>query len=94
MMPLQTPPDPVLVTPGVIGFAVTAAIAIATILLLWDLNRRIRDIRFRAEAQDAIAREQREAEADRGELEGGVQSGTSTAESTTEGIDDETPQSR
>ena len=31
------------VTPGVIGFAVTAAIAVAVILLLWDFNRRVRE---------------------------------------------------
>lgn len=66
MMPLATPTpdgrpglqfDELLVTPGVIGFAVTALIGIAVIFLLLDLNRRIRRVSFRAEAKKAVQEE-------------------------------------
>jgi hypothetical protein len=50
--------DPNQVTPGVIGFAVTFLIAIVTVLLVIDMTRRVRRIRYRAEV-----REQLEAEA-------------------------------
>ena len=56
-------PDPNSVTPGVIGFAFMAFIAIAMMLLAWDMNRRIRRIKFREEARERIAAEQAEAEA-------------------------------
>lgn len=57
------------VTPGVIGFAVTAVIALVVILLLWDFNRRVRRINDRADVKERIeaelaerrASEQREA---------------------------------
>lgn len=45
------------VTPGVIGFAVTAAIAVAVILLLWDFNRRVRRINDRADVKERIEAE-------------------------------------
>ncbi len=51
------PFDPNQVTPGVIGFAVTALIAIAVILLLWDFNRRVRRINDRAEVKERIEAE-------------------------------------
>lgn len=75
MLPLTETPDPTLVTPGWIGFAVTAGIAIATILLLWDLNRRIRDIKYRAEAQEAIRLEQEAAAANEASDEDAAASG-------------------
>lgn len=47
----QTPPpntpDPVLVTPGTIGFLATAFVVFATIFLIRDAVRRIRRIRAR-----------------------------------------------
>ncbi|WP_430592443.1 hypothetical protein [Humidisolicoccus flavus] len=49
--------DEDLVTPGVVGFAVTAMIAAAVILLVWDLNRRIRRTTYRAEIREKIAQE-------------------------------------
>lgn len=49
--------NPDLVTPGVIGFVVSAIVAIATILLLVDMNRRVRRVRFREEARTKIAAE-------------------------------------
>lgn len=40
-------PDPVLVTPGTIGFVATALVVVATIFLIRDAVRRIRRIRAR-----------------------------------------------
>jgi hypothetical protein len=45
------------VTPGVIGFAVTALVAIAVMLLLWDFNRRVRRINDRADVKERIEAE-------------------------------------
>ena len=50
--------DPNQVTPGVIGFVAIFLIAAATVLLLVDMTRRVRRVRYRAEV-----REQLEAEA-------------------------------
>lgn len=55
-------PDPNTVTPGVIGFTVMALIAAAVFFLGWDLNRRVRRIQFREEAQAKIADEVAEME--------------------------------
>jgi len=52
--------DPNLVTPGVVGFAVTFFIAIATVLLIIDMNRRVRRVRYRSEIQEKIAAEKAE----------------------------------
>ena len=46
------------VTPGVIGFVATAFIAVAAVLLIIDMTRRIRRVRYRAEAQEKIAAEE------------------------------------
>ena len=40
-------PDPNSVTPGVIGFVFMAFIAIAMMLLAYDMNRRIRRMQYR-----------------------------------------------
>ena len=45
------------VTPGVVGFAVTAAFAIVVILLGLDLFRRVRRMRHREDAKAEIAAE-------------------------------------
>jgi len=45
------------VTPGWIGFAITAVFAIVVILLIFDMVRRIRRVRYRGEAQERIAAE-------------------------------------
>jgi HAMP domain-containing protein len=42
--------DPNGVTPGVVGFLITAAVAITAIFLMRGLNRRIRRLRYRADA--------------------------------------------
>lgn len=50
--------DPESVTPGVIGFAATAVVAIAVCFLLFDMNRRVRRVRYREEVRAEIAAEQ------------------------------------
>lgn len=59
--PVPTPPafegDPNLVTPGVVGFIVTFAVAIITVLLIVDMVRRIRRVRYRSQVQEEIAAE-------------------------------------
>ncbi len=53
--PTPTAPiDPNLVTPGVVGFLFTALIAIAVIFLVWDMMRRIRRGRVRADIQEEL----------------------------------------
>ena len=49
------------VTPGVIGFVATFFIAAVTVLLLIDMTRRVRRVRYRAEVQEKLAAEQAEA---------------------------------
>jgi len=51
--------DENLVTPGVIGFAITFLVAAATVLLLVDMTRRVRRVRYRAEVNDKLDAEQR-----------------------------------
>lgn len=53
--------DPNLVTPGVVGFAVTFFIAIATVLLIIDMNRRVRRVRYREEIREKLEAEKAEA---------------------------------
>ena len=64
--PTPTPAvDPNLVTPGPWGFVAIAFLAVAVILLVWDMMRRIRRARIRSEvdemldAEEAAAREGR-----------------------------------
>jgi len=42
--------DPNGVTPGVVGFLITAAVGITAIFLILDMNRRMRRLRYREEA--------------------------------------------
>ena len=49
--------DPNLVTPGVVGFIAIAVIAIATVLLLLDMTRRVRRVRYRSEVREQLAAE-------------------------------------
>ncbi|MBA8815828.1 flagellar biosynthesis/type III secretory pathway M-ring protein FliF/YscJ [Microbacterium halimionae] len=55
--------DPDLVTPGPWGFAAIAFVAIAVMLLVWDMLRRIRRARYRFEVGEDLDAEQAEAEA-------------------------------
>jgi hypothetical protein len=58
--------DPNLITPGVIGFAITFLIAAATVLLLLDMTRRVRRVRYRGEVRERLAAEEAEGKADSG----------------------------
>lgn len=67
MLWLSTPPpseiDPDIVTPGVIGFIVTFGLVIVVVLLIFDMTRRVRRLRYREEinakldAEEAAARD-------------------------------------
>ena len=46
------------VTPGVIGFAVTFLVAVAAVLLILDMVRRIRRVRYREEIAQKLDAEQ------------------------------------
>ena len=62
--PTPTPAvDPNLVSPGVVGFLVTALIAIAVIFLIWDMMRRIRRGRVRADIREQLDAEEQAARA-------------------------------
>ena len=55
--PIAPGVEPDLVTPGVIGFAVTAIFIVIVILLVIDMTKRMRRVRYRAEARERIAAE-------------------------------------
>ncbi|WP_439592221.1 hypothetical protein [Microbacterium sp.] len=61
--PTGTPVDPNLVTPGFWGFALIVFIAIAVIVLVWDMLRRIRRGRVRADIREELLAEQQAADA-------------------------------
>lgn len=58
----SAPPDfdPDTVTPGVIGFLLTFFVAAAVVLLVLDMTRRIRRVRYRAEVGDRLDEEETE----------------------------------
>lgn len=56
--PTPTGVDPDLVTPGPWGFVVFAFVAIAVIVLVWDMLRRIRRARYREEVGHELDAEQ------------------------------------
>ena len=52
--PIPTPTmtvDPNSVTPGPAGFLVIVLVVVAVVLLIWDMNRRIRGVRYREEGR-------------------------------------------
>jgi TRAP-type C4-dicarboxylate transport system permease small subunit len=57
-----TPADD-LVSPTWVGFAVTFALAVVTVLLIVDMTRRIRGVRYRAEVRERLENEQSDTEA-------------------------------
>ncbi|MEL5989648.1 hypothetical protein ACOKGD_09925 [Microbacterium phosphatis] len=60
--PLPTEgPDPSLVTPGVEGFVVIALLVVVVGLLVADMLRRVRNTRYRAEANEALDAEEAES---------------------------------
>lgn len=50
-------------SPGIIGFAGTFLVVVGAIALIFDMVRRIRRVRYRAEIQERLANEQAAAEA-------------------------------
>ncbi|QYH36827.1 hypothetical protein [Salinibacterium sp. M195] len=79
-----------LVTPGVIGFLGTLFIAVATLLIVVDMNRRVRRVRYRALAQEAILSEQAAADAaDAADASGAVD--VADESSATSDADDQLP---
>ncbi|MEO5535501.1 MAG: hypothetical protein ABIR17_10265 [Pseudolysinimonas sp.] len=69
LLPLSTPDpgevNPNVVTPGVTGFIVTFALAVVVVLLMIDMVRRTRRLRYRVEANVRLdAEEARAAEKD------------------------------
>lgn len=68
-MPTMTV-DPAVVTPGLAGFVAIAVVAIAVVLLLIDMLRRIRRGRYRAQiAEELDAEEQARAAEEAAEVE-------------------------
>ena len=53
--------DEDLITPTWVGFAATFIIALATVFLLIDMNRRVRKVRYREEIREKIAAEEADA---------------------------------
>lgn len=73
--PMPTPTmtvDPELVTPGFIGFAAVVIILIAVILLILDMNRRIRRVRYREEVRDELDAEEAALAADQRKSDDGT----------------------
>ena len=66
--PMPTPSmtvAPEAVTPGFVGFAVIVVIVTAVILLIWDMNRRIRRVRYREEVREELDAEEAALAAER-----------------------------
>jgi hypothetical protein len=67
--PSSVPDDQV--TPGVWGFVITAAVAVAAVLLIVDMARRIRRLRYREEVLAKIELEKAELAESDGTAQGG-----------------------
>jgi hypothetical protein len=63
--------DPLSVSPGLVGFLATFAVAVATVLLVLDLVRRLRRMRFREDQERR--REEEAARAREAEHEGAAE---------------------
>ncbi|GAB3803483.1 hypothetical protein GCM10028798_22450 [Humibacter antri] len=76
--PTPTPktPNADLVTPGVWGFVITLLIAVATIVLIWDMMRRIRRTRYRAEVNAKLDAEEAAGGTDIVKTDGNARGGT------------------
>lgn len=55
-------PDEELVSPGIIGFIATFFVAVATVLLIIDMVRRVRRVNYRDQVREKLLLEQAEAE--------------------------------
>jgi hypothetical protein len=94
--PMPTPSmtvDPVSVTPGFVGFAVIVVIVIAVILLIWDMNRRIRRVRYRDEVREELDAEEA-ARAAAGAQAGTSVTGAAEVDGVTARDEDEEPPAR
>ena len=60
---VDTAINPDIVTPGVVGFLATFFVAVVTVLLVWDMVRRIRRQRYQAEIEAKLDAEQAAASA-------------------------------
>jgi len=61
--------DPALVTPGPFGFVAIAFVAVAVIVLVWDMMRRIRRARIRSEVDEMLDAEEAAARVGRAPTE-------------------------
>jgi len=55
--------NPVMVTPGVVGFIATFGVGIASLLLILDMVRRVRRVRYREEISAKLDAEESAAKA-------------------------------
>ena len=53
-------PDDTYNSPGTLGFLVTFAVAGIAVFLIFDMNRRVRDTRYRSEVREKLAQEELE----------------------------------
>lgn len=44
-------------SPGTIGFIITFAVAVGAVFLFFDMNRRIRNTKYRSEIREKLAKE-------------------------------------
>jgi capsular polysaccharide biosynthesis protein len=55
--------DPNSVTPGVVGFLATLFVAMGVVVIIVDMTRRVRRVRYRAEINEKLDREANPPEA-------------------------------
>lgn len=81
--------DPNTVTPGVIGFLATFGLALIVVLLAFDMVRRVRRTRYRAEIGEQLDAEEAEARAiARAEADGGTGGSADSPNSDDPGLND------
>jgi len=59
--------DPNTITPGVAGFVVTGLLIVAVLVLIFDMVRRMRRLRYRSEIREQLAAEAAAEDAARGD---------------------------
>lgn len=64
------------VTPGLLGFIMTAFFVVATALLIVDMVRRIRRVRYRAQVEEERMAAAAAADVDAADAQGGLDGGT------------------
>ena len=67
------------VTPGLLGFIMTAFFVVATALLIVDMVRRIRRVRYRAQVEEERLAAAAEADVDAADAQDGLDGGTHPA---------------